>query len=468
MRRYLLVAAVLAAAVTLAGSGLAGGAPVGAATAGTRAAPGSQLWVARFRAGGPALSSAMAVSPAGRRVFVTGETYDGPATGADYETAAYSAAAGRLLWARRYSGPGKGEDTPAAVAVSPDGRSVFVTGDARGWGTGYDYATIAYSAATGRRVWVSRYTGAGQGADTADAVAVSPDGDTVFVTGSSQGRGTGQSDYATVAYSAATGRQLWVSRYNGPGNEFDGASSVAVSPSGDRVFVTGTSDGRATGGDYATVAYSAATGRQLWVSRYNGPANKSDGASSVVVSPAGAAVFVTGTSDGRATGGDYATVAYSAATGRQLWVRRYNGGPFDSAASVAVSPGGAAVFVTGTSGGGGNDDHYATVAYSAATGRQLWASRYHGYEAASVAVSSAGTTVYVTGAGHNGAHGDYATVAYRAATGIRLWVIRYTGPGNYDDGACCVTVSPQGPAVFVTGFSYGTTTSAYATIAYRG
>ena len=49
MRRYLLVAAVTAAAATLTGLAPAGGAQAGAAAA-TRAAPGAQLWVARFRA----------------------------------------------------------------------------------------------------------------------------------------------------------------------------------------------------------------------------------------------------------------------------------------------------------------------------------------------------------------------------------------------------------------------------------
>jgi len=40
------------------------------------------------------------------------------------------------------------------------------------------------------------------------------------------------------------------------------------------VFVAGASyGGRATGVDYKTVAYSAAAGRQLWVSRYHGPGN---------------------------------------------------------------------------------------------------------------------------------------------------------------------------------------------------
>jgi len=68
------------------------------------------------------------------------------------------------------------------------------------------------------------------------------------------GQGTGP-DYATVAYSAATGKQLWVSRYRGPGKGNDGACCVAVSRGGTRVFVTGTSHGRTTGNDYATVAY---------------------------------------------------------------------------------------------------------------------------------------------------------------------------------------------------------------------
>jgi len=68
------------------------------------------------------------------------------------------------------------------------------------------------------------------------------------------GRAT-SSDFATIAYSAATGRQQWVSRYNGPANRFDSASAMAVSPGGGRVFVTGLSENRTTSYDYTTVAY---------------------------------------------------------------------------------------------------------------------------------------------------------------------------------------------------------------------
>ena len=62
---------------------------------------------------------------------------------------------------------------------------------------------------------------------------------------------------------------------------------MAVSPGGTRVFVTGTSQGATSHYDYATVAYSTATGTRLWARRYNGPGNGDDHAWSVAVSPGG-------------------------------------------------------------------------------------------------------------------------------------------------------------------------------------
>ena len=120
------------------------------------------------------------------------------------------------------------------------------------------------------------------------------------MTGTSEGVGHSAFGYATVAYNAVTGAQLWARRYLGPGNGFSTAWSVAVSPGGSRVFVTGSSQGASWGQDFATVAYSAATGAQLWAQRYNGPANGSDYALSVAVSPGGSRVFVTGSSQGPA------------------------------------------------------------------------------------------------------------------------------------------------------------------------
>jgi hypothetical protein len=76
--------------------------------------------------------------------------------------------------------------------------------------------------------------------------------------------------------------------------------------------VTGNSyEGAATGDDYATVAYNTATGARVWAKRYNGPGNGADAGNSVAVSPAGTTVYVTGSSDGGISGVDYATVAYN-------------------------------------------------------------------------------------------------------------------------------------------------------------
>jgi DNA-binding beta-propeller fold protein YncE len=91
-------------------------------------------------------------------------------------------------------------------------------------------------------------------------VAVNPSGTQVFVTGSSDGGTATGSGYATVAYSAVTGARLWASRYNGLGSAAgaapDAGCCVIVSPDGTRVFVTGSSARRTgTGRDYATLAY---------------------------------------------------------------------------------------------------------------------------------------------------------------------------------------------------------------------
>ncbi len=363
---------------------------------------GTQLWVKRYNGTGNGFDSAgsVAVSPGGGKVFVTGSSTGATSRG-DYATVAYSTATGGQLWVSRYHGPGY--STAHAMVVSPDGSKVFVTGESERTTSGGDYTTVAYNASTGEQLWAKRYNGTGNRYDFAYAIAVSPNGSRVFVTGSSTGVTSG-SDYATVAYNTATGAQLWVKRYD---KGDDDANSVAVSPSGGKVYVAG---------HPATLAYSATSGALLW--------HRRDSGSSVAVSPGGGKVFVTGTSTGRTSGEDYATVAYSTATGAQLWVKRYNGpknGP-DRAAAMAVGRGGGKVFVTGSSGGTFPYADYATVAYSTATGAQLWVKRYNGPAsrddiAHSVAVSRTGK-VFVTGQSIGAIRDDYysgfdyATVAY--------------------------------------------------------
>jgi hypothetical protein len=403
------------------------------------------------------------------------------ATGDSLATRAHmndSAEPGEPLWVSQYDGPEESYDSAAALSVRPDGSSVFVTGMSDGGGaTNLDYATVAYSGASGAQLWASRYNGSANGNDIAKALGVAPDGSTVFTTGSSYGGAATGDDYSTVAYDAATGHELWAARYNGAGNGYDVANAVGVAPDGSTVFTTGSSNGgAATGNDYSTVAHDAATGVELWAAQYDGPANGYDVATALSVSPDSSTLFVTGYSSAENLRFDYATVAYDAATGHELWASLYDGpgSSFDSAVALAIRPDGSAVFVTGSSPGSGTIGYdYATVAYDAVTGVEVWAARYNAPQTGSdsaygLAVGPDGSTVFVTGSSYSFATAtDITTVAYDASSGTEQWASRSHDIGN--DVGVALGVSPTGSAVYVTGSRQteldGRTD--YATIAYE-
>ena len=131
---------------------------------------------------------------------------------------------------------------------------------------GIQVCTLTTFAQVSQQEWVSIYNGPGNNYDEAHSIAVDGLGN-VYVTGASKtGTGAGTEDFTTIKYDVA-GVEQWVSRYNGPGNGYDEAFDIAVDDSGN-VYVTGFSLGIGTGYDYATVKYNSA-GVQQWASRYN-------------------------------------------------------------------------------------------------------------------------------------------------------------------------------------------------------
>ncbi len=360
-----------------------------------------------------------------------------------------------VSWVARYNGPfhtlhtRNGYDEATALAVDVNG-NVYVTGGSEGSGATLDYATIKYDA-NGTQLWVARYDGPGNGYDEASALAVDVNGN-VYVTGGSEGSGA-TLDYATIKYDA-NGNTLWVARYDGPGYSTDEATALAVDADGN-VYVTGGSVGSGANHDYATIKYDA-NGTQLWVARYDGPGNSTDEATALAVDADGN-VYVTGGSVGSGTDEDYATIKYDA-NGNTLWVARYDGpgSGTDVANALAVDAGGN-VYVTGGSVGSGTDYDYATIKYDA-NGNPLWVARYNrpgnGTDVANALTVDAGGNVYVTGGSvGSGTDYDYATIKYDT-NGNPLWVTRYNGPVNGYDQATALAVDANGH-VYVTGNSTG-------------
>ncbi len=416
----------------------------------TQGAEPSQKWVASYDGPGHGDDSAaaVAVDDAGN-VYVAG-TSRGTGSHTDFATVKYSPL-GVQLWAKRYDGPGHGDDTAKAVAVDGAG-NVFVLGESKGAGTGSDLTTIKYSP-NGNRLWVKRHGGRAKTDDAAGGLALDGAGN-VYVAGTSRESSVGPS--MTVIKYNSKGTRLWVDSRKNPAEGYGFASAVAVDGAGNAYVV-----GRINS-DLAAVKYDS-SGRRLWTTTYDGPAAGNDYALAVALNGAGR-LSVTGTSRsaGPPNGNtDWVTIGYDT-EGKALWTQRYVGpGVFsDTPAAVAVDDSGN-TFVAGmcreASSAGEYD--YMTVKYSPG-GKRLWAKRYNGPldfdHALDLAVDGSGN-VYVTGESRNSrANNDYLTVKY-GPNGRQIWVKRYDGPGQSEDRANAIAVDASG-SIYVAGESQGSGT----------
>ena len=123
--------------------------------------------------------------------------------------------------------------TAAGMALDSSG-DVFVTGQNVRYPPLPAYGTYKIDT-NGNYIWGELYPVSSYGASAAAALAVDS-ANNVYVTGNSTITNTG-SDIATLKYDA-NGNQLWVQRYNGPGNGNDAGNAIAVDNAGN-VYVAG-------------------------------------------------------------------------------------------------------------------------------------------------------------------------------------------------------------------------------------
>ena len=367
---------------------------------------------------------------------------------------AFDARTGDLRWRGSW---GPRHAVAHASAISPDGSALFLVGD-RNVFRNPGYATVAFDTSTGERMWVGFLE---SGSDNwATSVAVSPGGDVVFVTGASG---------EVVAYQASTGKRMWVTE---PARPLYG-EDLATSPDGTRLYEAGEGSGRRA--DAMTIAYSTRTGRALWRRRFSQGDNWDQYVRHVAATASGVLVSGTTFPVKRADSSRFFTLAYDAASGRSIWTRLYNGSPSsDYPQDLVIDPGTDSVYVTGTSDVSGWDIH--TVAYDVTTGDTRWAARYEGEglfdEPNDITVDPTNGIVYVLATVYGDGItelDDFALIAYDSTTGMRQWDAKYGGPGELREQADALALSPNRQVLYVTGSSadgegsYDSVVLAYAT-----
>jgi hypothetical protein len=270
---------------------------------------GKLLWARHYDNGLDDEARAIAVDSK-LNIYVTGRSLGD--TGYDIVTLKYEPK-GNLLWAQRYNGPGDGNDQARAIAVDSLS-NVYVTG--KSWdGSSMGYATLKFDP-DGNLLWTQFYNGPGDGDDSAVALALYEEVKvnmevevSVYVTGKSMDANGADSSFATLKYSGSDGTLLWEKRYNGPRKESYGATALAVDSKGN-VYVTGTViQGFSATADYATLKYDP-DGNLLWTQFYNGPANQQDSATALALDGQGNVYVTGGSADSDFAYSDIATVQY--------------------------------------------------------------------------------------------------------------------------------------------------------------
>lgn len=330
----------------------------------------------------------------------------------DYITLKYNTE-GIFQWSAVYNGAADFTDHPYAIAID-DSFNVYVTGQATGINTGYDYATVKYNPA-GVQQWVAIYHHNDNYGDRAYDIAVDSFHN-VYVTGASQDTILG--NVLTVKYDI-NGTPVWKKRYNG---NISGGGSFIKCFNNEFIYVGGTV-GAPGWSDYLCIKYDS-SGNDLWTSTYNAQDtilfNSADTPRDMKIDKAGN-VYLTGTQyDGNGRYDDFLTVKFNS-DGLLNWANSYNEtNAWDDAYNLVLDNNGN-VYV-----GGHNDDNifnkkiFTVIKYDS-FGNTIWQAKYSGDSTCNYLYPTIGidslNNIYLSGRAGCGNLSGIVALKYESATG---------------------------------------------------
>jgi len=278
----------------------------------------------------------------------------------DFVTIKYNSL-GVQQWLQTYNGPGDFNDEGKDIGIDANG-NVYVTGYSDtlvNTQPNEDIVLLKYNN-SGAFQWRKVYDGPGHSYEWSKKLTIDKNNN-ILVVGYGWTASANGNDYIILKWNPS-GNFQWIRSYNYGPNTFENPADI-ITDSLNNVIVTGqgiTSSSSATN-DYLTVKYNS-SGTFQWASRYNGPANNDDRGTALALDDS-LNIFVTGFSKGTGTLYDCATVKYDP-SGNQIYALRYNNGNAnkdDMGNAIAVRNGD--IYVTGKSANLSNDD-YITLRYS--------------------------------------------------------------------------------------------------------
>lgn len=278
----------------------------------------------------------------------------------DFVTIKYNSL-GVQQWLQTYNGPGDFNDEGKDIGIDANG-NVYVTGYSDtlvNTQPNEDIVLLKYNN-SGAFQWRKVYDGPGHSYEWSKKLTIDKNNN-ILVVGYGWTASANGNDYIILKWNPS-GNFQWIRSYNYGPNTFENPADI-ITDSLNNVIVTGqgiTSSSSATN-DYLTVKYNS-SGTFQWASRYNGPANNDDRGTALALDDS-LNIFVTGFSKGTGTLYDCATVKYDP-SGNQIYALRYNNANAnkdDMGNAIAVRNGD--IYVTGKSANLSNDD-YITLRYS--------------------------------------------------------------------------------------------------------
>jgi len=156
--------------------------------------------------------------------------------------------AGNREWDYAYNGPGNSHDAASSIVCGLDD-NVYVAGHIESSSTGYDFTVINLTNVGGLN-WIYVYNGPGNGHDVASSIVYAAN-ENIYAAGWSLGLDS-DNDF-TVINLDTSGTEKWIYAYNGPGNDYDRANSIAYG-SDDNIYAAGYSFGISTHKDFTVIS----------------------------------------------------------------------------------------------------------------------------------------------------------------------------------------------------------------------